>query len=275
MAAVGLVGPATGGQARRDFEAVLGTIVVDAHARARLLLDKPHPAVSAVAAAWDRDLGPAYRRWARTLPGSVERGPVPTQVDADAWARQRTGGAITRFPLQVDELTLLILASAVATDTAWARPLGTSTELGGEFGARIGHALVVDDGVQLVADTTAAGLVAVTAPRTSSGLDVLSVIAAPDVAAERVDRAAHQVAAMLRGDDTDAQVVPQDLLTDGHAWTVTERLERVDGGLPFRFDGEATCWHGRRTAAMTSIRHPECPRCSARSPTSLGPRTNQ
>ena len=227
-----LVGPAATGQSRRDLETVLGTTVADAQSRAQLLLEEPHPAVSAIAAVWDRDLGPAFHRWARTLPGPVERGPVPDQLHANAWAEQRTDGRITEFALDIDDLTRLILASALTTDISWAKPLGTSTELGGEFGAQIGRALVVDDGAQLVADTAAAGLVAVTAPPTSSALDVLSVIAAPDVGAERVDRAAHQVAAMLRGDTTGARVIPADQLTDGHSWIVTERRVRGFGGSP-------------------------------------------
>ena len=239
-----LVGPATTGQARRDLETVLGTTVADAQARAQLLLEEPHPAVSAIAAAWDRDLGPAFDQWARTLPGAVERGPVPDQLHANAWAQQRTNGAITEFPLRIDDLTRFILASALATDISWAKPLGTSTELGGEFGAHIGRALVVDDGVQLVADTAAAGLVAVTAPPTSSALDVFSVIAAPDVGAERVDRAAHQVAAMLRGDTAEARVIPTDQLTDGHAWTVTERRVRGFGGssVEIRWRSHQPAW---------------------------------
>lgn len=225
-----LVGPATEGAARHDLEAVLGTTVDDAAARARTLLSEPHPAVSAVAAVWDRKLGPAFDRWTRTLPDVVERGQVPNQAQANAWAQARTNGMINEFPLQIDELTRLVLASALACDISWATPLGTTDDLGGEFGPAISRALTLDFGIQLVAETDAAGLVAVAAPRASSALDVLSVIAAPEVSPAEVDTAAHQVAAMLRGDDRTAHRVPVAELTDGHAWTVTDRREHRSGG---------------------------------------------
>ncbi|MBX8688511.1 hypothetical protein GO011_13830 [Mycobacterium sp. 20091114027_K0903767] len=225
-----LVGPASSGASRGDLEVVLGTTVDDAAARAGALLRDPHPAVSALTAVWDRELGPAFENWVRTLPEVVERGPIPDQARADAWAQARTNGLIAEFPLQLDELTRLVLASALATDIGWAQPLGTTTELGGPFGDRIGVALMFRDGIQLVVDTDAAGLVAVAAPPSSSALDVFSVIAAPEVAAHDVDTAAHQVAAMLRGDGRTARRVPVDDLVDGHAWTVTERRERRIGG---------------------------------------------
>jgi Serpin (serine protease inhibitor) len=225
-----LVAPATEGAARLDLEAALGTRVDDAAARARALLNDPHPAVSALTAVWDRNLGPAFDEWAQTLPGIVERGPVPDQARANAWAQEHTNGAINEFPIHIDELTRLLLASAVATDIAWARPLDTTEDLGGQFGAAIHRALTLDDGIQLIADTDAAGPVAVAAPRTSSALDVLSVIAAPDITPANVDRAAHQVAAMLRGDDRTARQIPAEELADGHAWTVAERREQRIGG---------------------------------------------
>lgn len=225
-----LIGPAAEGAARHDLETVLGTTVDDAASRARALLREPHPAVSALAAVWDRKLGPVFDRWAGTLPDVVERGPVPSQAQADAWARTNTHGMIDEFPLQIDDLTRLLLASALATDITWSAPLGTTDDLGGEFGAAISRALTVDNGIQLIADTKAAGPVAVAAPRTASALEVLSVIAAPGVESHDVDAAAHQVAAMLRGDGSAARPVPAEELTDGHAWTVTQRREHRSGG---------------------------------------------
>lgn len=225
-----LVGPATSGPDRRDLEAVLGTTVDDAAARVEDLLSDPHPAVSALAAVWDRTLGPAFDDWARTLPDVVERGPVPDQAQADAWARSQTNGLIDLFPLRLNELTRLVLASALATDISWAEPLHTTTDLRGPFGEHIRTALAFQDGTQLVVETDAAGLVAVAAPPSSSALDVFSVIAAPEVEPHEVDTAAHQVAAMLRGDGRAARRVPIQDLVDGHAWTVTERREHRDDG---------------------------------------------
>lgn len=225
-----LIGPAAEGTARRDLEAVLGTTVDDAAGRAAALLSDPHPAVSALAAVWDRELGAAFDDWVRTLPDVVARGPVPDQAQADAWAGAGSNGLINQFPLQLEELTRLVLASALATDIGWAQPLGTTKELGGAFGKEISTALTFRDGIQLIVETDAAGLVAVAAPPSSSALDVFSVIGGPEVAPEDVDTAAHQVAAMLRGDERAARRVPVEELVAGHAWTVTERRERRVGG---------------------------------------------
>ena len=213
-----LVVPAGPGSDRDRLEAVLGAKADDAAARAAALLGDPHPAVSAAAAVWDRMLGRTFDDWARDLPAVVERGPVPSQADADAWARERTLGMIEEFPLEIDDLTRLILASALATDISWTQPL-----------EEVDGLLTFRDGIQLVADTEAAGLVAVAAPPSSSALDVFSVIAAPDVPPDLVDAAAHQVAAMLAGDEGSARRVPVEELTDGHAWSVTERREQRSG----------------------------------------------
>lgn len=225
-----LVGPASQGVDRRDLEAVLGTTLDDAAERARTLLSEPHPAVSALAAVWDRELGPAFDAWAKTLPDVVERGPVPDQAHANAWASAHTNGSIDEFPLDIDGLTRLVLASALATDIRWGTPLGTVEDLGGEFGNAVNRALSLQHGLQFVAETDAAGPVAVAAPYSSSALEVLSVIAAPDVSSHDVDMAAHQIAAMLRGDERRARRLPAEELTDGHAWTVTERREQRSGG---------------------------------------------
>jgi len=213
-----LVAPAAKDQARQDLEDVLGCDADEAAARAAQLLGDPHPAVAAAAAVWDRQLGPAFEEWARDLPQVVERGAVPSKAEADAWARERTVGMIEEFPLEIDELTRLILASALATDISWTRPLEEADGL-----------LTFRDGTQLIADTQAAGLVAVAAPESSSALDVFSVIAASDVPPEHVDAAAHQVAGMLAGDDAKARRVPIEELSDGHAWTVSERREQRIG----------------------------------------------
>jgi len=212
-----LVAPAAQG-GRAGLEAALGATADDASARAAELLRDPHPAVSAAAAVWDRLLGPTFDDWERDLPAVVERGPVPSQAEADAWASERTLGMIEQFPLEIDELTRLILASALATDISWVQPLEEADGL-----------LTFGDGIQMVAETEAAGLVAVAAPPSSSALDVFSVIAAPDVPAGSVDAAAHQVAAMLAGDEGSARRVPVEELTDGHAWTVTQRRETRSG----------------------------------------------
>ncbi len=144
---------------------------------------------------------------------------MPSQVDADAWARERTLGMIEQFPLEIDELTRLILASALATDSQ----LDGAAVGGGETGcsrSATGSSW---------SPTPGRGLVAAPAPPSSSALDVYSVIAAPDVPPDGVDAAAHQVAAMLAGDEGSAGRVPVEELADGHAWRVSDRHEQRFG----------------------------------------------
>jgi hypothetical protein len=230
-----LLAPATAGQAREGLEAELGTDVADAHARAVELLAVPHPAVHAAVAAWARRffLGPAFTTWATTLPPTVETGDVPTPARADAWAAEHTGGLIVRFPVQITDLTAVVLASALATDVTWIEPFAPvpATALGGPFGAVIKTALRADLAhVQALVDTEAAGIVAVHAADATTGLRVLSVIAAPEVEPARVHEAAHAVTARLgasrRTGDPDAPARVLDLfdvpLGEGHTWTLTE-----------------------------------------------------
>ncbi len=224
-----LLAPAVEGDDRSRLEAVLGTDAEDAARRAAELLADPHPAVSAAVALWDRPeaMTEAFDRWATTLPPGLDRGPMPTQAEADAWAERHTLGMIPSFPLAVDARTLVVLASALAADVTWSWPFETTIaeELGGELGSTIGVALQAHRAhVQLIADTDAVGLVAVHAADAASGLRVISVIGPPEAPPDLVHPAAHQVAALLGGDPSRARAV--DLfelpLGDGHAWTLDE-----------------------------------------------------
>ncbi|NED56424.1 hypothetical protein G3I24_36765, partial [Micromonospora aurantiaca] len=71
--------------------------------------------------------------WRAALPEDTERGALPDQAALDAWARERTGGLIDRFPVDVTPDTLLVLANALATRVSWADPFDTAP--GAELGA--------------------------------------------------------------------------------------------------------------------------------------------
>jgi hypothetical protein len=109
---------------RADLVNLLGMPLDEAKNLAATLLDSPHPQVSSAIAAWTlaSHETPALRTWIETLPSSLNRGPVPSQTEADAWAADHTDGLIDRFPLAVDEDTLLVLASALATKVDWEEP---------------------------------------------------------------------------------------------------------------------------------------------------------
>lgn len=234
-----IAAPAARGDVRDRLEVVLGCGAEDAAARAAAILGSGHPAVAAAAAVWARArfMTDDYTGYAAGLPGAVEQGDVPTQATADRWAAGHTGGMIPEFPIAVTADTALVLATAVATDVSWREPFGTApaADLGGDFGGSITTALVAAAGHdQFLADTAAAGRVAAHVAASTNGLAVVSVIAAPDVAAADAHAAAHEVGALaagLRSTATRRSLfdVP---LGPGHAWTVTETVEERFGGPP-------------------------------------------
>ena len=228
-----LLAPATEGEDRRRLETELGTDADDAASRAARLLADPHPAVQAAVAVWDRSeiLGPLFATWSSSLPEQVERGAVPTQAEADAWADRVSLGMLPTFP-SIDPSVAVLLASALATDVTWVEPFyeEDARSLEGAFGSSITLGLRArKTHTQLLADTDAAGIVAVHAARAEHDLRVISVIGPPDASPGQMHLAALQVARLLAANDSEAR--PVDLwdleLGDGHAWTLTE--EDSDG----------------------------------------------
>jgi hypothetical protein len=127
-----LLAPAVTGGGRRDLEGVLGLDANTASAAAGRLLADPHPEVLAATAAWtDPVVQAGLAGWVDGLPESVERGDIPTQDRADAWADRRTSGLIKSFPT-IWPLTELILASAIACGVDWWEPyeVVSAAELG-------------------------------------------------------------------------------------------------------------------------------------------------
>lgn len=233
-----LAAPAAQGADRAELARVLGTDVDDAAARAALLLADPHPAVSCAAAVWARAglTTQEFRSWATHLPERVATGTVPDQAGADAWVREATRDLIAAFPGRLDSDVAGVVATALATKVTWEAAFDTAApaDLGGQFASGASGALATPRAGHEVflADTTAAGLVAVHRARSVDGLDVVSVIAHPDVPAPQVHTAAGQVAGMLAGWSGEAtrRSVFDVPVGSGHAWTLTERTRMRDGG---------------------------------------------
>lgn len=223
---------------RAELEELLGTDAEDARRRAEELLAGAHPAVAAAAAVWARPTftNSAFDAWARTL-RHVELGPMPTQGEADAWASRNTYGMIEAFPVQLDELTAVVIATALATDVTWAAPFEAveATLLGGEFGPLLTRALrAAPEHRQAIVDTEAAGMVGMHVGESTNGLQVLSVIAAEEVPVAAVHAAATEVASSMSSfGDAERAVDLFDLpLGDGAAWTLTEDRVLSSGGHP-------------------------------------------
>jgi hypothetical protein len=228
------VAEAAGRGAAESLAEALGMPTEAAVRHARELLDHPHPAVAAATAAWTRDTPAAAARWLAALPSSVERGPVPTQHAADAWARRHTFDMIDHFPLTLDHTVLCVLANALATRISWTHPFTTTGSGAFRSGWREGVATVLrtpDRGhACAIARHPVAGEIGIHRAH-AEGLAVTSVIAAPHVPAEAVVAAAHD-AARDRVEHLSLADLP---LGDGPAWTVTESTgtgDRVSAVLP-------------------------------------------
>ncbi|MBG6095301.1 hypothetical protein [Nocardioides luteus] len=192
---------------------ILGLNRADARAAALTLLEAPHPTIGAAVAGW---LRPGIEL-TKGLPVLLD--PLPEQAGLDAWAAENTRGLIKEFPLEIDARTLLVLASALVVTPRWSEPLDD----GGD------GLLLLEGGFQAVVETEAAGPVAVACPSSEDGISVYSVIAAPDVTADDVWRAADEVVRRIdAGEVRNRAFEPDD--DGGHAWTVDEVT--IFGGSP-------------------------------------------
>ncbi|WP_089158139.1 serpin family protein [Micromonospora sp. NBS 11-29] len=200
-----LTGPAATGQARAALAEALGVDPDDAAAAARALLAAPHPMVATATALWERTPFDELTGWRAGLPEQAEHGPLPDQATLDAWARERTGGLVERFPVDVTPETLLILANALATRVSWADPfeVAPAAELGAgsAWAGRLRQVLRTPPvGHRCwVSATDRAGDVAVHAAPARTGDDgagmlVVSVAAASEVPAGEVLAAARELA---------------------------------------------------------------------------------
>ncbi len=224
---------------RAALESVLGMPAPEASAVVAALLADPHPAVGAALGGWVRpDL-----TLRAPVPGPVPVVPLPGQAALDAWAREHTRDLIGSFPVQVDDRTLLLLASALVTEPRWRERLSTARD----------GLLELDGELQAVVPTESAGPVGVACPPTDDGIDVISVIAAPGVAPGEVWRAVDEVVARRLGGALAHGDRPAGPLGDGHAWRVRERTESFTARRAPE-DG-AELWTGRLPAWHVDARH--------------------
>ena len=123
-----IMSPLTNGATRAELEQTLGCSADEAREFVAELLANPHPIVNAVAAAWldSRAECAAIAAWRKTLASAIQTGKIPTQATADAWADKHTRGAIKQFPLEITSLTVLLVASALATKAKWDEPYSTA-----------------------------------------------------------------------------------------------------------------------------------------------------
>jgi hypothetical protein len=222
------------GNDRTQLEDALGCPASDAALLLARFLDRPPPALVSALALWVRqaDITAAFSAWSAGLPSQVERGGVPSQAGADSWADHRTQGLIQRFPVQISSLTQLILTSVLATKVSWQTPFAVAAAneqlpAASPWLEQISHVLLDEtpSGMRYLADTNAAGVVAVHVALAVEDLAVMSVSADPVVDRVLVVEAAYELASRSRRDETDSLRcslfdVP---VGRGHSWEITER----------------------------------------------------
>ena len=80
---------------------------------------------------WTRENVPLDPDWAAPLPKEVV-GALTDQAALDRWADEQTGGLIDKFPLEITQETLLVLASALTTRVRWRTPFEGYPRVRGE-----------------------------------------------------------------------------------------------------------------------------------------------
>lgn len=229
-----LAAPAATEPARDELERILGMTADEATAKATELLAEPPQAVAAAVALWTQQTppNPALVAWQDGLSPAVERGPIPSQEAANAWTVERTLGLIHTFPLEMSPNVVLMLASVLATRVSWTVPFETvpADELGGAWGVERVLRSPERRHPALIAVDPEAGEVAVHVAESAEGLDVLSVIAAPDAHPATVLAAAHRVAIGWATGTLVQRSLFELPLGIGHAWTLTEAPVRTRAG---------------------------------------------
>ena len=238
-----LAAPAASGSAAQELAGTLGMPPQQAASAAAVLLDDPHPAVHAAAAAWVRTYPPAegsdLQRWLDGLPAAAARGPIPSQAAADAWVREHTLDLVDRFPLDLNRQWMYVLASALATRIAWRVPfdLAPSQAFASPWRDRVSQVLRTPERgheCRIVHDDAAGELAVHSAP--ADGLTVHSVIAAPQTPPGVVLDAAHRL------DDLPRRSLFELPVGEGHAWTLREV---PDGSRRERFSAVLPAWTAR------------------------------
>jgi hypothetical protein len=223
-----------------EFRNTLGLTVKEAGDDVAGLLEHPHPTVAAALGAWlAQDV-----TLAGDLPVTLEK--LPSQDALDKWANDKTGGLLDTFPLQLEPEIMLVLASALVLTPRWSGSVSYDDE---------DDTLLLAGGLQAVVGTSI-GPVAVTKPATDDGVDVISVIAAPDVPPAKVWDAVEEVVARLDAGELRNNSFPDDMpageVERGHAWASHETMRSYWGDAP---EDGSEVWEARLPVWSATTTH--------------------
>lgn len=245
-----LIAPAAEARLRDALAEILACDVDEAFAAASDLLQHPHAEVALGSAIWHSPTVETLRLLdlVRSLAPPADSGPVPSQAAANAWARERTGGLIEQFPLELTDVVVL-LATAIAAKVSWEVPFelcGPDDLLLPADEAFAGRPML-GNGAEpewcgfVESDV---GLVAGFSARSQGGLVVTSVVADPAAEPAAVLDATHRIAiAVAAGEPPKARSLFDLPLGDGPAWRISEA--RVSSPGDERYEARLPAWEGQ------------------------------
>lgn len=244
-----LVAPAVEGSARDRFADILGCDPDEAFGAATRMLHDPHTELVLGAAVWHEPAHETERLldFLRRLAAHADSGPIPSQGEADAWARDHTIGLIERFPLNLDPRVVLLLATAIATKVSWDVPFLLAPAESALLPAEPGFAskpLLRDPGARAWCGfvQTHAGLLAGYVARSTNGLHVMSAIgepgAEPAAVLDATQTLVSEIATGARPTSTSLFDLP---IGDGPAWRITEQTASFTGS-PERYEYLVPAW---------------------------------
>jgi serine protease inhibitor len=253
--------PVSSGEDRERIEEALGCTA----SRAADLLGRfyraPPTAVCTAVALWIRstDRTTSMVEWSASLPAEIQRGPIPSQVQGDAWVNRMTEGLINRMPIELSPMTRLVLVSALATKVSWVNAFAVESahahlRRSSPWQVQVAKVLVdyQPSRLTMLAETEAAGLVAVHFAEAAEDLGVLSVIASPSASRQRVFEAAHELAQRCRNDtlpaarrslfDLPVGVIPGSSPKRRYRHTGRAGTKRILSTRSFRHGGARVDW---------------------------------
>lgn len=218
------------GAARGELARAVGFPAAEGPEAARRLLDaiEQSPAVHTALGLWTAASLPVNAQWVARLPraahGVLDHVPARAQAALDAWVEKETDGLLRRMPVQVDEETLFLLASALTVRTEWEErfePMPWKVEgpwAGRDVSGLSRQASVTDLSITACDD----GPVTLATVRGRDEIDVVLAIGAPDARPGSVLAAAVRTCGSTATAETAIKPVDLEQAQPGPGLTVRE-----------------------------------------------------
>ena len=235
-----LMAPSLEGKEREEMEAILGAPAEQVSMEAQQFLSNHRSDLLLSVAFWFREQHlrmPIVDNFLKTLPASVEVKNSISQEYADRWVDEKTSGIIGEFPVEIDDDTALIFASALAAKIKWRHPFKETAPItSGKFAEYSLSGMVADDLHYKAIFKTSYGYAGVHMAEDEEALKVYSIIVEnPELSQKDAKKAALEI---ISGKAV--QVSLFDLpLGDSTPWNIRERVFMSNVGAERREEIDA------------------------------------